>query len=121
MRTSIEAPSAPLARGRRFVVPRDAGIHHRDTEAQRATEKSSGRKLDSGPYIMNAVPSPMRTIRQLMQPPYQAGWVVRRLVDLRRRLVWLLPGLTARKAFNLLMAGGEFLLGRERMRAWPVI
>lgn len=56
-----------------------------------------------------------------MQPPYQAGWVVRRLVDFRRRLVWLLPGLTVRKAFNLLMAGGEFLLRRERMRAWPVI
>ncbi|MFL5386223.1 MAG: SPASM domain-containing protein [Longimicrobiaceae bacterium] len=45
----------------------------------------------------------------------------RRMVDLNRRWGWLLPGITPRKLANLLMAGAQFVLKSEVMRAWPVI
>jgi MoaA/NifB/PqqE/SkfB family radical SAM enzyme len=63
----------------------------------------------------------MIRVSQSMQPPYPVGPLRRRLVDLRRRWGWLLPGMTPGKLANLLLAGMQFVLRREVMRAWPVI
>jgi MoaA/NifB/PqqE/SkfB family radical SAM enzyme len=37
-----------------------------------------------------------------------------------RKKTWFLENLTSRKVLNLVLAVAEFLLKRERMRAWPV-
>lgn len=63
----------------------------------------------------------MKTIAQFMQPPYPQGSLRGRITDILRRGAWLWPNLTARKLANLLLAGLQFTLKHEVMRAWPVI
>ncbi len=41
--------------------------------------------------------------------------------NIRRRQGWLLENVTPRKLLNLFIAGMQFVLKREVMRAWPVI
>lgn len=63
----------------------------------------------------------MKRLSQFMQPPYPQGSLRGRVVDMQRRWGWLLPGLTPRKLTNLMLAGTQFALKHESMRAWPVI
>lgn len=63
----------------------------------------------------------MKRISQLMQPPYSIGSLNARLVEIRRRLAWVLPDSTPAKLANLAVASAQFALGHEVMRAWPVV
>jgi MoaA/NifB/PqqE/SkfB family radical SAM enzyme len=63
----------------------------------------------------------MKRISQLMQPPYPIGSLRARAVEVRRRFAWLLPGATPAKLANLAVAGAQFALKHEVMRAWPVV
>lgn len=63
----------------------------------------------------------MRNINQSMQPPFRQGWLQARVMDVYRRGAWLLPGLTPKKIANVCVAGLQFFLKSEVMRAWPVI
>jgi MoaA/NifB/PqqE/SkfB family radical SAM enzyme len=63
----------------------------------------------------------MRRIAQSMQPPYRVGLLRARVVDARRRFGWLVSGLTPAKLANLALAGADFVLKREAVRAWPVV
>ncbi len=46
---------------------------------------------------------------------------IRAFRNIRRRQGWLLENVTPRKLLNLFIAGIQFVLKREVMRAWPVI
>lgn len=63
----------------------------------------------------------MKRLSQFMQPPYPQGSLRGRAMDVRRRWSWLLPNLTPAKLANLMLAGAQFALKHESMRAWPVI
>ena len=45
----------------------------------------------------------------------------RRIADIKRRQGWFIDNLTVRKAANMILATSEYLLKREKMRAWPVV
>lgn len=63
----------------------------------------------------------MKKISQFMQPPFPQGSLRGRITDISRRGAWLWPNLTARKLANIALAGMQFALKHQVMRAWPTI
>src|SRR5580704_5548887 len=71
-------------------------------------------------FAANAATSTMR-LRERLSPSSDAPGLWDRFAEMRRRQGWLFENLTPAKLVNLLLAGIQFSLKHQVMRAWPVI